>query len=92
MHNDNEQSKDALGLAERSSHLDNMLPGGTLGAVILDTSWGELSIGTGFTAGERDHIWENRSDLLGLKVTFKYQPYGMKHLPRFPVFKAFRHD
>lgn len=103
MHNANPDERDKFDLAKRSSHKDNMVPAGTLGALILETKWGELRIGVGFDQATRQEIWDrNRvpyrieGDVacdeldMGRVVTFKYQPHGMQDLPRFPVFKGFR--
>lgn len=90
MHNANEATKDLLGHTERSSHQENLVPMGTLGAVILDTEWGELKVGSGFDDALRKQIWNDRGHYLGKTVTFTYQPFGQKDKPRFPVFKGFR--
>lgn len=92
MHNYNVQTQDAFGLAERSSHQEHFIPGETLGALVVLTQWGPLRIGTGFNQAQRELIWKNRAAYEGSIVTFKYQTFGMKDLPRFPVFKGFRHD
>ena len=92
MHNENEQICSECGETVRSSHLKNMRPGDTLGALILRTSWGQLKIGTGFDFATRDLIWKAKEAYLGKTVTFKYQPHGMQDLPRFPVFLGFRED
>ena len=106
MHNANEDIKDHFGHAKRSSHKANMVPMGTLGALILDTAWGELRVGTGFDDATRQDIWDRNMTFLGLEniamgmsqpdtgriVTFKYQAFGMQDKPRFPVFKGFRED
>lgn len=57
MHNANEDQKDNFGYAKRSSHKENMEPMGTLGALVLDTEWGELRVGTGFDDSLRQEIW-----------------------------------
>ncbi len=103
-HNENPKEVDLLGLSKRSSHLEGKTRGGTLGALVLSTEWGELRIGTGFDAAQRQEIWNRnqpgnmfkeglaiRPDI-GRTVTFKYQKHGMQTLPRFPVFKGFRED
>lgn len=92
LHNDNPQERDSFDHAKRSSHKDNLRPAGTLGALILNTAWGELRIGTGFDASYRQQIWDNQADYLGGTVTFKFQSHGMQDKPRFPVFKGFRYD
>jgi len=99
MHNDNEQEGDAFGLAKRSSHKDNLIPAGVLGALVLHTAWGELRVGTGFDFATRKAIWERNyhgepktAGDWGRIVTFKYQKHGMQDLPRFPVFKGFREE
>lgn len=89
-HNDNELTHDAFGLAERSSHKEHMVGMNTLGALLLDTQFGIMRVGTGFDDAMRQHIWDNKEKYRGATVTFKYQPHGMQNLPRFPVFKSFR--
>lgn len=103
MHNENEQTLDCLGLAERSSHQDQLAPGNTLGALVCKmilTSAGvmpiqygvEFKIGTGFTVAQRRDIWANREQWLNTVVTFKYQDFGIKVAPRAPVFLRQRLD
>lgn len=92
MHNANAQETDELGHAKRSSSKDGLVPAGTLGAVVLDTEWGELRVGSGYNDELRDHVWRNLDHYLGAIVTFKYQPSGMQDKPRFPIFKGFRHE
>lgn len=92
LRNQNEQERDEFGLAKRSTEKVGMVPAGTLGALILQTKWGVLRVGSGFDAALREHIWNNRGTYLGRTVTFKYQPHGMQDLPRFPIFLRFRED
>jgi DNA ligase-1 len=93
MRNKNEKLVDELGFAKRSSHKDGMVPGGTMGNIILMTKeWGKIHVGVGFTAEQRQTIWDNHGIFLDKQVTFKYMPYGMKDKPRHPIFKAFRED
>lgn len=69
------------------------VPKDRLGAMVLLTKWGELKVGSGFTASQRDAYWKARNNMLAgeaVHVTFKYQPHGMKDRPRFPTFKGFR--
>ena len=93
-HNNNEKLRDELGHAKRSTHQENLSPAGTMGAFVVksDKFDQQFKIGTGFTAEQRSEIWENRDKLVGKTISFKYQPSGMKDLPRFPVFKGFRGD
>lgn len=93
MHNDNEQTRDEFGYAERSSHKDNLRPGDTLGALVVHTEeWGTFRIGSGFDMALREKIWKNRGMYAGVAVTFKYQKIGMQDVPRFPIFLGFRYD
>ncbi len=105
MHNDNPDVRDEFDLAKRSSHKDNMVPMAMLGALVLQTVWGELRVGSGFTMAQRKDIWMRNCDMeeryrnkdatppdIGRKVTFKYMPYGMKDKPRHPIFKSFREE
>ncbi len=92
MHNANTKETDELGLSKRSSHKNNMQPANTLGKIIVETAlWGEVTIGTGFTAAQRQHMWDNPLDYIGCIATFKYQEV-LKDKPRFPVFLGWRKD
>lgn len=91
-HNGNVAKKDATGHTDRPTNKANMVPMGTLGALVLQTKWGELKVGSGFDDATRQRIWDNQGDYIGKLVTFTYQPFGAKDKPRFPVFKGFRHE
>ncbi len=91
-HNANEKEKDALGHSKRSQHKENLVPVGTLGALVvcdLKTKI-EFSIGTGFSGADRAYIWGMRKKLLGKTIKYKYQEIGVREKPRFPVFLGFR--
>ena len=89
--NQNEQTRNALGLAERSSHKAGKLADSLLGNLLVDhPHFGTFSIGSGFDVALREEIWQNREAYLGKTVTFKYQPIGTQDSPRFPIFLRFR--
>lgn len=97
MHNENEATKDAFGLTDRSSHSENLKGGSTLGALVCRGITApydgvEFRIGTGFDAATRQQIWDNRDFNPSKFVTYKYQACGAKDAPRFPSFKGFRGD
>jgi DNA ligase-1 len=50
----------------------------------------EFGIGSGFDQATRQSLWDNRQNMLGKVVTYKYFSIGVKDKPRFPVFKGFR--
>lgn len=87
--NQNESVKNALGNSERSSHKENMVPAGTLGALVLKWKDVEFRCGTGFDLELRQKIWDNKDEYLGKLATFKYQAV-LKDKPEFPVFISFR--
>jgi DNA ligase 1 len=92
-HNLNEQTKNALGLAERSSHKSGKAPAELLGTLLVEhPGFGTFGIGSGFDTDLRQQIWQHQDHYLGKTVTFKYQPVGIKDKPRFPIWKAFRED
>lgn len=93
MHNQNEAKKDVFGRTDRSTCKEGMVPAGTLGTLLVrDTKTGiEFGIGSGLDDVARDEIWIHRALYLGETVKYKYQPYGVKEAPRFPVFLGFRH-
>jgi DNA ligase-1 len=91
-HNENEATKDNLGRTKRSSHKENRVAGGVLGAFVVQSYGSKLTfgIGSGFTADERAKFWEARKHLLGKIVKYQYFPGGSKERPRFPTFLGFR--
>ena len=93
MHNQNEAKKDAFGRTDRSTCKDGMVSAGTLGTLLVqDTKTGiEFGVGSGLDDVARDEIWSHRALYLGKIVKYKYQPYGVKEAPRFPVFLGLRH-
>lgn len=92
-HNENEKEESEIGLSKRSSHSANLVSGNTLGALCVQDDGGRtFRVGTGFTQAERKEIWDNKEKYLGEILTYKSMPYGMKDLPRHPVFKGWRKD
>lgn len=93
MRNINEKEKDERGYSKRSSKKEGMVPGDTLGALIVAWRDVEFDLGSGYTESQRSDIWENRDKLLGKLVTFKYQGIHEKTgIPRFGIYKAFREE
>jgi DNA ligase-1 len=91
MHNNNEQTIDALGYAKRSHKKEGMVPAGTLGAFIVRDGEKTFKVATGMTAADRQEYWNNREEMIGKVVKYKYQESGAKDLPRFPTFLGIRH-
>lgn len=90
-HNANEPKVNALGYTERSSHKENLVGRGDLGALILETADElEFQCGSGFTDALRLEIWNNRDSYLGNLAKVKHFEVGVKALPRFPIFLGFR--
>ncbi len=92
LRNDNVAKTNRVGEIERSAAKAGKKGMDTLGALVVDTQWGELRIGTGFDDVTRKKLWNDRDSLIGRTVTFKYQASGMADKPRFPVFMRFRED
>ena len=93
MHNANEATRNELGYIERSSHKDNLVGRGDLGALVLETVDGQqFNCGTGFDDALRAEIWANKAADLGRMAKVKSFLIGVKDLPRFPVFLGFRDE
>lgn len=93
MHNTNEATVGELGQTKRSSHQENMIPCGTLGALVVHSEkWGSFKIGTGFNDQQRQEIWDNKDKYDGKLVKFKYFAVGVVDKPRFPVYIGIRHE
>ena len=92
MTNQNEQTRDAFGLAKRSSHQAGKEPMDMLGALVVQdiTSQVRFSVGTGFDEAQRKEIWADRESYRGKIIKYKWQEHGSVDRPRFPVFVGFR--
>jgi DNA ligase-1 len=91
LHNGNEAKTNALGHTERSSHQENKVGRGDLGALILETAEGlRFNCGSGFTDEDRRAIWDKRDDYIGRLAKVKHFAYGVVDKPRFPVFLGWR--
>ena len=91
MHNTNEQKRDELGYAERSSAKDGLVPTNTLGSLVLKYGDDTFNCGTGFSDALRYEIWSNQDKYLGKLASIRYMSVGSKELPRVPSFIGFRH-
>lgn len=91
-HNENEQTRDALGNAKRSTHKAGKVPGGTLGTLLCRrlSDDVEFGVGSGLTAAQREEVWANRPEWMGAIVRVRSQASGAKDAPRFPVFQGRR--
>jgi len=96
MHNSNEKETDELGMSKRSKAQAGMIPAEMLGKFkVRDVKSGvefEIGTGLGLTQELRKEIWINKDKYLGKLVKYKFQPAGVKDLPRFPVWLGFRHE
>lgn len=93
LRNDNAAELDELGYTKRAYKKENLIPTNTLGAFLVkDVHTGQqFKVSTGLDDDTRKSIWDNRDNYIGKLLKYKYQPSGMKDLPRFPVFLGFRH-
>lgn len=91
--NQNEATLNERGKTTRTSHQENQVPMGTLGAIKFELAaeWPEREgkCGSGYTQKMRDWIWAHRQELIGAPFTFKFQRRGSFEKPRFPIFKRF---
>lgn len=93
-HNNNTKYKDNLGYAKRSTKKAGLVGKSTLGALCVydDVLKKSFDIGTGFTAEQRQEIWDNQKKHLGATITYTYQRLTYKGTPLVPVFKGFRYE
>jgi len=94
MHNGNEAKTNELGRTQRSSHKENKVPMGTLGALVCkDIVTGiQFNIGTGFTDEVRQQLWWSRDRLIGQTIKYKSFKIGVKDAPRHPVYLGMRDE
>lgn len=86
--NQNVSFKNELGRTARSSVKAGMVGEGTLGALLVRdlVTNVEFSVGTGFDAATRQTLWDNRSELSGAIIKYKFFAVGLKDKPRHPVY------
>lgn len=94
MENLNPKEENELGYSKRSSHKANKQGKGRLGALVVRDieSRKVFNIGSGFDAAMREWIWARRKRLKGRIVTYKSHAFGVKDLPRTPIFRGLRMD
>ena len=92
MHNNNEQKRDELGYAERSSVKEGMIPTDTLGSLVLKYKETTFNCGTGFNDEQRKEIWNNKDKYLGKLASVRYMEVGQKDKPRLPSFQGWRDE
>ena len=93
MYNGNAAERNEQGFLERSSAKEGLVGKGRLGGFRVKNGRGQIfDVGGGFTAAQRELYWQNRHNLIGEIIVYKYFPYGEKELPRFPIFKGFRDE
>lgn len=93
--NRNEPTRDALGYQKRSAHLAGRVAANTLGCFEVVGVGGpfdgvEFEVGSGLDDALRDTVWDARESYLGRLLKYKFQPHGVKDLPRAPIFLGFR--
>jgi len=91
MHNANEAQTNELGRTKRSSHKENKIGKGRMGALrVCDIHTGvEFEVGTGFTDDDKHWWWAQRGSALPI-IKYKFFPVGVKDKPRHPVYLGVR--
>lgn len=92
--NQNKLEKNELGLAKRSGKKEGKVPTGRLGKFLAKDIYSRLEFkcgtGQGLTIELREKIWNNQSKYIGRIFKYKYQPHGVKELPRLPIWLGWR--
>lgn len=102
--NQNEATLDPHGYTERSTHQENMVPNGMVGAMICrslkDVVWqGKtiiqrdqlIKVAAGrMSHDERRDYFLNSHKLIGQTIKYQFSPKGIKDKPRFPTFQSIR--
>lgn len=93
MHNNNPAEKGELGQTKRSTHKANLVSTDMVGSVqVRDIHHGWEFALPGFDNDLKKAMKQNPKLFLNKIACYRYQPAGMKDLPRFPSFKGFRHE
>lgn len=92
--NENAAVRDERGFTKRSTHQDNKVADSLLGSLcVRDCETGvTFDVGSGFTEGQRQELWDKREGLFGKIIKYKSFSVGVKDKPRFPIFLGFRYS
>ncbi len=92
--NTNEQVRDELGHAKRSSAKAGKVKVDAVGSLIATSEkWGEIRVGSGcLTDAELTEMWLDPDAYIGRTISFEYRPHGAHKKPRFPQFKGWRSE
>lgn len=92
LRNDNPATLDALGHTVRSSHAENKVGKGVLGALVVKCihTGVEFQVGSGFDDEQRKTLWDNPP--IGRVISYNHFPHGRKTAPRHPTWKGFREE
>lgn len=94
MHNENEAYIGELGQTKRSSHQENLVASGRLGALWVSTPEFEepfkISACT-MTHNQQQWAWENQGQLLNEICRFRWFKHGTLNVPRHGQWAGFRH-
>ena len=90
--NNNEQTRDELGNAKRSTAKAGKVKINSVGSLICRSDkWGEIVVGTGsLTDTELRYMWEHPDTFFGKTLVFEYRPHGAYKKPRFAQYKGWR--
>lgn len=91
--NQNEAKINELGLTERSTHQENMIPNGMVGALeCIDVKTQKMiTVSAGcMSHDQRRHYFLNQHELINQTIKYKTFPIGVKDKPRMPTFQCIR--
>lgn len=90
-YNTNEDVRDNLGGAKRSTSKEGMVASGMMGKIVAMWNGVEIHVASGImTHAQKKHVWENQDQYLGRIFTMRHFPHGKKDLPRMPRFHGWR--
>ncbi len=95
MQNLNQAKVNELGHTERSSHKENKIGKGMVGSLICkDVATGNtITVGAGkMEHSDREHYWNNPSEIIGKFIKYESMDTGVKDKPRFPRFVSMRSE
>lgn len=104
--NENEAQVNELGQTFRSSHQENKVANGMVGAILgtvladvkdgdnlLFAKGSEVRVGAGcLTHDQRRHYFQDQAEFLALIHKAKFFPKGIKDKPRFPTWQSVRQE
>lgn len=87
-----EKKMDVFGYSKTSRKKADRIPIEKAAGFIVEYNGNDFTVSLAGTDKFKKEVWKNKSKYIGHYIEYKFQPDGVKNVPRFPVFLRMRPD